>query len=170
MLVTAIIKPWTQPAHFHSVMIIKIKPLRWRKKAIIKTSQMAQVDRVSASGAVDWGFDSESGQTNDFKKLVFAAASLLLTFSIKGTVWRTSWQVRLLCRWERHLTGFPHLGVVDKCLAPPKQARIVPPSLSCDRRIKMLKIIISNGLIPLAFYLLAKPVLVLGNQNMFGLT
>ena len=32
-----------------------------------KTDQMAEGYRVSASGSVDLGFDSESGQTNDFK-------------------------------------------------------------------------------------------------------
>ena len=47
-----------------------------------------------------------------------------LTLSIKGTVWRTSRQVYLLCRWERHLAGFPHLGLVDRWLATPKRARI----------------------------------------------
>ena len=33
-------------------------------------------------------------------------------------------QVYLLCRWERHLAGFPHLGVVDRWPATPKRARI----------------------------------------------
>ena len=28
-----------------------------------------------------------------------------------------------LCRWERHLTGLPHLDVVDRWLATPKRAR-----------------------------------------------
>ena len=107
MLVTAIIKPWTQPAHFHSVMIITIKPLRWRKKAIIKTAQMARVDRVSASGAVDWGFDSESGQTNDFKKLVFAAASLLLTFSIKRDSVENKLASSLVVPLGKALDGIP---------------------------------------------------------------
>ena len=27
-------------------------------------------------------------------------------------------------RWERHLAGFPHLGVVDRWPATPKRARI----------------------------------------------
>ena len=31
------------------------------------TVQMAEWDRASASGSVDLGFDSESGQTNDLK-------------------------------------------------------------------------------------------------------
>jgi len=30
-----------------------------------------------------------------------------LTFSIKGIVWKTSQQVRLLCPWARHLMGCP---------------------------------------------------------------
>ena len=67
------------------------------------------------------GLDSESGQTNDFKNCYSQLPCL--TFSIKGTVWRTSRQVYLLCRWERHLTGFPHLSVVDRWLATPKRAR-----------------------------------------------
>ena len=68
------------------------------------------------------GFDSESGQTNDFKN--WYSQLPCLTLSIKETVWRTSWQVYLLCRWERHLAGLPHLSVVDKWLATPKRARI----------------------------------------------
>ena len=43
-------------------------------------------------------------------KLVFTAPCL--TLSIKETVWRTSRQVYLLCRWERPLAGFFYLGVV----------------------------------------------------------
>ena len=46
-----------------------------------------------------------------------------LTLSIKGTVWRTSRQVYLLCGWERHLTGFPHLDVIGKWPATPTRAR-----------------------------------------------
>ena len=68
------------------------------------------------------GFDSESGQTNDFKN--WYSQLPCLTLSIEGTVWRTSRQVYLLCRWERHLAGFPHLGVVDRWPATPKRARI----------------------------------------------
>ena len=34
---------------------------------------MAQWDRASASGLVDLGFDSESGQTNDLKISAFRA-------------------------------------------------------------------------------------------------
>ena len=60
-----------------------------------------------------------------------------LTLSIKGTVWRTSRQVYLLCRWERHLAGFPHLGEVDSWLATPKRARIAHWSLSRERRMNM---------------------------------
>ena len=32
-------------------------------------------------------------------------------------------QYYLLCRWERHLAGFPHLVVVDRWPAAPKRAR-----------------------------------------------
>ena len=86
----------------------------------------------SSDGRVVWsvcllscrlGFDSESGQTNDLK--IGYSQLPCLTLSIEGTVWRTSRQVYLLCRRERHLAGFPHLGVVDRWLATPKRARIV---------------------------------------------
>jgi len=34
-----------------------------------------------------------------------------LTFSIEGMVLKTTWQIRLLCPWSRHLTGLPlHLS------------------------------------------------------------
>ena len=36
-------------------------------RACLFTDQMAEWYRASASGSVDLGFDSESGQTNDFK-------------------------------------------------------------------------------------------------------
>ena len=42
-----------------------------------------------------------------------------------------------MCRWERHLAGFPHLGEVGRWLATPKRARIAHWSLSRDRRINM---------------------------------
>ena len=45
-------------------------------------------------------------------KLVFTIPCL--TFNIKGTVWRTSRQLCLLCRWERRLAGFPHVGVINR--------------------------------------------------------
>ena len=34
------------------------------------TVQMAEWYRASASGSIDLGFDSESGQTNDFKIVI----------------------------------------------------------------------------------------------------
>ena len=66
-------------------------------------------------------FDSEPDQTNDFKIAIQYSQLPYLTLSVKGTVWRTSRQVYLLCRWERHLAGFPHLGVIDRWLAIPKR-------------------------------------------------
>ena len=60
-------------------------------------SSSGRVVRVCASGAVDC-LDSESGQTDWNSQLP------CLTLSIKWTVWRTSRQVYMLCRWERHLT------------------------------------------------------------------
>ena len=47
-----------------------------------------------------------------------------LPFSTKEAVWKTSRQVYLLCRWKRHLAGFPHLGVVDRWQETPKCARV----------------------------------------------
>jgi len=35
-----------------------------------------------------------------------------LTFSIKGIMWRSSQQVRLLCPWARHLMGCLYLCAV----------------------------------------------------------
>ena len=73
-------------------------------------------------GSCRLGFDSESGQINDFK--IGIHRFLAWRSSLKRTVWRTSRQVYLLYRLERHLAGFPHLIVVDRWLATPKRARI----------------------------------------------
>ena len=82
--------------------------------------QMAEWYKASASGSVDLGFDSESGQTNDFKIGIHSLPASRSAF--KGQC-GASRQVYSLCRWERHLTGFPHNGVVDRWLATPKRAR-----------------------------------------------
>ena len=79
-------------------------------------SSDGRVVRAFASGAIHSGLIPIRVNPMTLK-LVFTAS--LLDFSIKGTVWRTTPQVYLLCRWERHLTGFPHLGVVDRRLATP---------------------------------------------------
>ena len=79
-------------------------------------------------------FDSKCDQTNECKIGTRVAQPPCLTLSINGTVWRTSRQVNLLCRWERHSTGFRHHGVVDRWSASPKRARISLWSLSRDRR------------------------------------
>ena len=90
---------------------------RYISKLKENTAQMAEC--YSSNGRVvqsvcllscRLGFDSESGQTNDFKN--WYSQLPYLTLSIKGTVWRTSRQVYLLCRWEWHLAGLPHLGVL----------------------------------------------------------
>ena len=49
----------------------------------------------------------------------------------------TNYRWHLWCRWERHLAGFPHLGVVDRWLATPNRARIAHWSLCRDGRINM---------------------------------
>ena len=54
--------------------------------------------------------------------LVFTPS--LLDAQYLGRAWRTSRQVYLLCRWERHLTEFPHLGVIDRWPATFKLALI----------------------------------------------
>ena len=86
------------------------------------SSSDSRVARTSASGAVHLSLIPSLVKLVTLK-LVFTA-SLLDALSIEATVWRTSRQVYLLCRWERHLAGFPHLGVVDRWPATPKRARI----------------------------------------------
>ena len=81
---------------------------------------MAEWYGASASGSIDLGFDSESGQTNDFKIGIHSFPAGRSAF--KGQCGESR-QVYLLCRWERHLTGFPHLSVVDRWPATPKRAR-----------------------------------------------
>ena len=56
-----------------------------------------------------WSSRLDSGQTEDFK----VGIHNLRLNAQQETEWRTNPQVYLLCRWERHLAGFPHLGVVD---------------------------------------------------------
>ena len=75
--------------------------------------------RASASGAVDLGLISNWVKLMTSKLVL--TAYLLDAQHYKGTVWRTSRQVYLLCRWERHLAGFPHLGEVDRWPATSKQ-------------------------------------------------
>ena len=70
-----------------------------------------RVVRTSVSGAVDSGLILSRIKPMTLK-LAFTAC--LLDAPMKGTVWRTSRQVYLLCRWERHRAGFPHFGVVDR--------------------------------------------------------
>ena len=81
---------------------------------------MAKWYGASASGSVDLGFGSESGQTNDFKIGIHSFPARCSAFKEQCGESR---QVYLLCRWERHLTGFPHVSVVDRWPATPKRAR-----------------------------------------------
>ena len=82
---------------------------------------MAELYRASATESVDLGFDSESGQTNELKTGIHSFPATRSAF--KGQ-WGESPQVYLLCRWEKHLTEFPHLSVVDRWPATLKRARI----------------------------------------------
>ena len=79
---------------------------------------MAEWIRAPASGSVNSGFDFESGQTNDLKIGIHSFPAW--RSALKGQC-GAIWQVCLLCRWERHLTGFPHPSAVDRT---PKRARI----------------------------------------------
>ena len=89
----------------------------------IDSSSDGRVIRASASGAVDLGLIRIPSRGKPMiLKLVFTV-SLLDAQALKGMVWRTSWQVYLLCRWERHLTGFPRLVVVDRWRTTCKRAR-----------------------------------------------
>ena len=83
-------------------------------------SSDGRVIRASASGAVDLGLIPSLVKPMTLK-LVFTAS--LLDAQHRRTVKRMSWQVYSLRRWERHLAGFPHLGVVSRWMATPKQAR-----------------------------------------------
>ena len=65
---------------------------------------MAEWYRASASGSVDLGFDSESGQTNDFKSWYLQLPCL--TFSIQGTVRRKPASL-LVVPLEKALNGIP---------------------------------------------------------------
>ena len=81
---------------------------------------MAEWYRASASGSVDLGFDSESGQTNDFNIGIHSFPARRSAF--KGQCGESR-QVYLLCRCGRHLTEFPHVSAVDRWPATPKRAR-----------------------------------------------
>ena len=81
---------------------------------------MAEWYRASVSSAVDSGLIPSRIKPMTLKLVQLTC----LMHSIKGTEWRTSRQVYLLRCWERHLVGFPHLGVVDRWLATPKRAPI----------------------------------------------
>ena len=80
----------------------------------MKNQSDGRVDRASASGSVDSGFDSESSQTNNSKISIYS-------FPTRHSA---------MCHWERHLKGFPHLSVVDGWPATPKASSCSAPSLS----------------------------------------
>ena len=83
-------------------------------------SSDVRVIAVSASGAVDSGLIPSRVKPMTLK-LVFTSS--LLDAQHESTVWRTSRHVYLLGRWERHLAGFPHFGVVDRWPAASKWVR-----------------------------------------------
>ena len=134
----------TKPAHWVQVLM-KQKLDKWMVKSKSSLHHTRGIHkqlrwpsgtiRASASGAVDLGWIPNRVKLMTLK-LVGHLHLPCLTLSIKGTVWRTSRQVCVLWRWERHLAGFPHLDVVDRWLATPQRARIAHWSLSRDRRIK----------------------------------
>ena len=61
-----------------------------------------------------------TGTFNKYETHLATSANEILT--LRASFLKS--QVYLLCRWERHLAGIPHLGVVDRWLATPKRARI----------------------------------------------
>ena len=75
------------------------------------------VVRASALQSVNLGFISPSRVTpKDFKN--WYSQLSCLAGSEKGIIWRTSWQVCLLCFWPRHLTGCLHLHVAEQVVGP----------------------------------------------------
>ena len=57
-------------------------------------------------------FNPQPGHTTNFSK-IFLHFSYII-FSIKKIVWRKSRLFRLLCSWERHLTGILHFYAADR--------------------------------------------------------
>ena len=75
--------------------------------------------RASAFGTVDCRVIPSRGNpmTLELIFLVFQLDAQHQRNSVKN-----KWQV-YLCGWERHLAGFPHLGVVDRWPATSERAR-----------------------------------------------
>jgi len=71
-------------------------------------SYLTGTDLLAASVLylVDLDSISPSSQTKRLKKLVFTAFLLNVLLWRDNADWRTSRQVRSLCPWARHLTGF----------------------------------------------------------------
>ena len=95
--------------------------------------------KAFASGAVDSALVPSRIKPMTFK-WAFYSQLPCLTLSIEGTAWRTSRQAYLLRRWERHLAGFPHLGVVDRWPATSKRARYSTLIAFRDLKINILGI------------------------------
>ena len=82
-------------------------------------SSDGRVVRAFASGAVDLGLIPRRVKPITLK-LVFT--TLLLDAQHYRANEENKPEVYLLCRWEGHLAGFHHLGVVDRWLATHKRA------------------------------------------------
>ena len=88
----------------------------------ICNDQMSKWDRASGSCSVDSGFDSESRQTDDLK---------ICICSFPAGQCGARWLVRLFSCWERHITGFHYLGVIDIWPATTKQACFAVGKSTC---------------------------------------
>ena len=78
--------------------------------------------RASASGAaVHSGFIPNRVKPMNLKLLL--TASLPDAHNLSKLLWRASRLLYLMRRWERHLAGFPHLGVVERWPVTPNRAR-----------------------------------------------
>ena len=92
----------------------------------LKNSSDGRVERASVLGAVYLGLIPSRAKPMTLK-LVFTASLLGSWHSaLKGQCGENveKNKLYLLCRWERHLAGFHHVGVVNRWLAIPKRARI----------------------------------------------
>ena len=123
------------PSNVLSILDNGQKRIESYSALVFQWSGMNQRDsvvvRASASQSVDLEFISlvESYQQT-FKKWYPQLPCLAL--GLYGMLWRASRQVRLLCRWARHLTGLPTFmwktGAPDTSeKATPKRVRTYYP-------------------------------------------
>ena len=122
----------SQPRRCSTFLVFFLHIIFLRTSDFFGSQLDGRVNRASASEAVDSCLIPSRVKPMTLK-LVFTASRL--TLSIKRTAWRTSRKVYLLCRWERHSVGFPHLGMVDRSPATPNEARYSDLTVFRDRKI-----------------------------------